>query len=64
MHKTSTPNSYIGEYKRNDTQTNNIQEKLLALDVESSAAKKMFSPIMFDVSQKVVDKIVDFAKSI
>ena len=64
MHKTSTSNSYIGEYKKSDKQTKNIQEKLLNMDVEASSAKKMFAPLMFDVSQKVVDKIVDFAKSI
>lgn len=64
MHKTSTSNSYIGEYKKSDTKTKNIQEKLLNMDADTSSAKKMFSPIMFDVRQDVVDRILDFAKSI
>ena len=64
MHKTSTSNSYIGEYKKNDNLNNNIQEKLLHFDSETFNASKLIRPMVFDVKQEVVDRILNFAKSI
>lgn len=64
MHKTSTSNSFIGEYKKPDTKRTNIQEELLKYDSDTIEIQHMLQPIVFDVSQKVVDNILNFAKNV